>query len=68
MTFTAMRRDERPNVTFDGAQTAFRTTSAVDRAVVYSMLRGAGWVRDRHEEDLRGQEGCTSGSELASVI
>ncbi len=55
MTFTAMRRDERPNVTFDGAQTAFRTTSAVDRAVVYSMLAGAGWVRDRHEEDLRGQ-------------
>ena len=55
VTFSAMRRDNRPNVIFDGSRTRFRTMSGVDRRVLYSMLRSAGWIRDSEEEALRGQ-------------
>ncbi len=53
VTFSAMGRDDTPNVIFDGTRTRFRTTSGNDRRVLYAMLRRAGWIRDREEEDLR---------------
>ena len=54
LTFTAIRRGE-PNITFDGCDTRFETTCATDRSVIYRMLRASGWMRDRREEELRGQ-------------
>ncbi len=53
VTFTAMRR-EAANVTFDGCDTQFRTEGMLDRRVIYLMLEGSGWIRDREEEELRG--------------
>ena len=55
MTFRAMRGGE-PNITFDGCQTQFRTRNMVERRVVYRMLEDSGWVRDRIEEDVRGEQ------------
>ena len=55
ITFTAMQRDGTPNITFDDAETQFRTTSAVDRRIVYEMLQSSGWQRDIEEERLRGR-------------
>ena len=54
MCFRAMRGNE-PNITFDGCQTQFRTRNMVERRVVYRMLEDSGWVRDRIEEDVRGE-------------
>ena len=53
MTFRAMRRG-RPNVSFDGCATLFETTNRVDRNVLYDMLDSSGWIRDSHEEGVRG--------------
>ena len=55
ITFTAMQRDGTPNITFDDAETQFRTTSAADRRIIYEMLRSSGWQRDTEEERLRGR-------------
>ena len=55
MTFRAMRGGE-PNITFDGCQTQFSTRNMVERRVVYRMLEDSGWVRDRIEEDVRGEQ------------
>tara|TARA_B100000131_G_C17673750_1_gene433537 strand:+ start:37 stop:459 length:423 start_codon:yes stop_codon:yes gene_type:complete len=57
ITFTAMQRDGTPNITFDDAETQFRTTSAADRRIVYEMLQSSGWQRDTEEERLRGGVG-----------
>ena len=55
MAFRAMRGNE-PNITFDGCQTQFRTRNMVERRAVYRMLEDSGWVRDRIEEDVRGEQ------------
>ncbi len=52
VTFTAMRRGQ-PNVSFDGCETEFATTSRLDREILHRMLESSGWVRDREEERTR---------------
>ena len=54
LTFTAMNRDDMPNVTFDDCETTFSTRNITDRLVFYRMLGAAGWARDRDEENVRG--------------
>jgi len=53
MTFTAINRG-RPNVSFDGCDTQFETSSMVERRALYAMLEASGWIRDREEEAVRG--------------
>jgi hypothetical protein len=55
MCFRAIRRNE-PNISFDGCQTEFGTRNMVERRVVYRMLEYSGWVRDRSEEKVRGEQ------------
>ena len=54
VTFTAMNRDNTPNVRFDDCETSFRTRNINDRTVMYRLLEAAGWTRDREEEVVRG--------------
>jgi hypothetical protein len=54
VTFTAINRDNTPNVRFDDSETTFSTRNINDRRVMYRMLEAAGWIRDREEEKLRG--------------
>ena len=55
MRFQAIRGNE-PNISFDGCQTEFRTRNMVERRVVYRMLEESGWIRDRVEEETRGEQ------------
>ena len=55
MAFGAIRGDE-PNITFDGCQTQFRTRNMAERRAIYRMLEDSGWVRDRIEEGVRGEQ------------
>ena len=54
VTFTAINRDGRPNVSFDDCETTFGTHNITDRRVIYRMLDATGWTRDRDEENVRG--------------
>jgi len=55
MTFGAIRGDE-PNITFDGCRAQFRTRNMAERRAIYRMLEDSGWVRDRIEEGVRGEQ------------
>ena len=55
VTFRAMRRGE-PNVSFDGCDTEFTSRNMVERRAIYCMLENSGWIRDREEERLRGEQ------------
>ena len=55
LTFRAIRVGE-PNITMDGCDTQFATRNLVERRAVYRMLVESGWIRDGHEEELRGVE------------
>ena len=55
MSFGAIRGDE-PNISFDGCQTQFRTRNMAERRAIYRMLEDSGWVRDRVEEEVRGEQ------------
>ena len=52
-TLSAMSRNQ-PNLTFDDSETSFSTTCMADRQVIQRMLNSSGWIRDRHEESVRG--------------
>ncbi len=56
MIFTAMHRNNNPNITFDGCACEISTESQMERDVVYQMLEASGWQRDRHEEVARGTQ------------
>ena len=54
VTFTAMNRDQTPNISFDECETTFTTRNQNERRVVYRMLEASGWSRDGFEERVRG--------------
>ena len=62
VTFTAMNRDQTPNISFDECETTFTTRNLNERRVVYRMLEASGWSRDGFEEEYAAFRGCTSGS------
>ena len=55
VTFRAMRRGQ-PNVSFDGCDTEFTSRNMTERRAIYCMLENSGWIRDREEERLRGEQ------------